>query len=135
MITPLDTDGSGGLFPPELVRPSWADPGYILAISDGSAIDITFTGVQTLQVAPNAPDRWALGFLLSPTSAGNVRLGPWGDPANGGILLQPIDGLIWLPLFQYGPFVPREWTGVSTNNAVLRVLSITNTQVNSGIPI
>lgn len=112
------------LFSPSLIRPVWADPGYILATNSTQLTDVTLAMGGVARVAPARPDRWAIGFSISAGIIANLTVSPWGDP--DAAVAGTLDGKTWLwyTLFDFGPFVAYEWFANFGAAATIRVAEV-----------
>lgn len=111
-----------------MVRPSWMDPGYSLAVSESSVREVQIGAGDTVQMAPRNPNRYAVGIIVSSNGgfpvAGNVYFAPEGMPAEDGIALSATNGIQWFTLFTHGAFVCGEWSVFSSVGQTVYVFEV-----------
>lgn len=91
--------------PLSLVRPSWADPSYLLAASAVTWSRVTVpAGVPTV-IAPGDPRRYLLHVSSEIPSAGTAVIGPTGEANSFGLAEVGPTPFARLSLFEDGPLV------------------------------
>lgn len=92
-----------------IALPAWANAGYLLRLCDYDAREFTTQIANNQLVLPADPGRWALGFSRAGSTAANVRVSCWGNPAVYGQLVSTASLDVWYTLLQYGPMVTYQW--------------------------
>lgn len=113
-------------FKPSLIRPVWADPGYFLALYNTTLTDVKTSGGGIHQLAPARPDRWAIGFSISPLSINQIDIGPWANPDGFTAARLSATGWTWFTLFDFGPIVTFEWFANLGGADTVRVIDVFN---------
>lgn len=107
-----------------LVRPTWADPQYMLATNDAVITHATFPNSEPARVIGANPRRWAIGFVLRSAMVADLLVSPWPDVRAGSWVSSTSGSPLWFTVFEYGPLVNREWWAIADNIAVLRMVEI-----------
>lgn len=113
-------------YPPWMVRPVWADPSYLMAVTSYQTTDVDDTAGPQSLVAPANPGRWAIGFSGPSGLAATVYLAPYADVGAYPLVQLTTTDLIWLELFKYGPMVTREWWALFPPGVTIRVHELVN---------
>lgn len=104
---------------PSLVRPTWADPGYLLATNLYRTGLTTTVANATAILVGNNPRRWAIGLSRVQGAASQIRYGPFQNVNSYGISSAGAGFLTWYTVFDYGPMVSQDWYVFSTGVEVL----------------
>ncbi len=108
-----------------LVRPTWADPRWMIAANDATYRDYTFATMDPEMIAAANPRRWAIGFVQPDLPALDIRLGPWSDALRMGWQLNGAINGLWFTAFEFGPLVSRSWWAITAEILdVVRVIEI-----------
>lgn len=105
-----------------LIRPTWADPRYMLAVNDTRITTVVVPQMTPTLVIGANPRRWAIGFLTEIAYTKSIHFGPWPDPPNYAWLLTNRQEPFWFSLIDYGTMVCREWWAYSPGDANIRVV-------------
>lgn len=108
-----------------MVLPSWMDSRRMLGLFDYAARPVAVGAGVVQPVAPNDPDRWAIGF--SGPAITDIVVGPMPDPTSLGFSFgstRRADQL-WFSLFEFGPLVSYQWFALSAFPVTLSVHTIT----------
>lgn len=117
---------TASLLPPSIVRPVWADPLFLGVVSDYSQTDVVVGALTTLLLAPNNPNRWAIGFSCDSVVKAAVYLSPTSPSSTLGIASPAKGELLWYRLFDFGPMVSADWWAVGVGGATIRVHELLN---------
>lgn len=105
-----------------LVRPTWADPQWMLATNNAVITDVTPPANDPTRVIGANPRRWAIGFVIRSTLVSDLLVSPWPDVVRGSWVSGTAMSPLWFTIFDYGPFVCREWWAIADGIATVRVL-------------
>lgn len=97
----------------------------MLELFDLERVTSSQVGANNANLAPNDPDRWAIGFLQSAAVAGSVDILPFSIEGNAPVIRLTAGELMWFTLFNHGPMVPRQWYVSGTPNVVVSVFTVT----------
>lgn len=107
-----------------MVRPTWADPMYMLATNTSEFTVIpTLVGGLSL-VARNNPKRWAIGFVSQTPVVGTMLVAPHNQAQDFGQLIGTNGAILWYDIFRYGPMVSYEWYVFSSGGDTLGLYEV-----------
>lgn len=108
--------------PQTLYRPTWADPGFLLATNDDTIRDVAVLSGNPVQLARPSPKRWAIGFVVPFNQGVDFVLGPYADVNVRGWIPPNTGTLVWYSIFEYGTMVTRDWWCNTAGSTTVRVL-------------
>jgi hypothetical protein len=112
-----------------MTRPSWSDPGFMVAANEWQFSEFSYTPPDSLIIAGNNPRRWAIGFVQPGLNPFTVRLGWQPDAFAWGQEFAALDPPLWFTTFQYGPLVQSEFYIWATNQVIIGVYELTISEV------
>lgn len=92
-----------------LVRPTWMDPRYIVAVNDATVTPFTLASANPERCLRANPTRWAFGVGVRVGTVAGAVIAPHGRPDLGGWILPAGPDVLWFDAVTFGPFVCREW--------------------------
>lgn len=102
----------------QLIRPTWADPRWVVSANSFALVKVNFTPGQIIQLLPNDPTRWAIIFNIGNGGASNTTIGPSNSPLQDGFVLSNAGAMLRFTLFDSGPMVCAEWYLLSIGSGV-----------------
>lgn len=105
-----------------LIRPTWADPRYMLSTNDTRITTVVVPRLTPTLIAGANPRRWAIGFVGEFINTQDIHIGPWPDTLNYSWLLTTTQEPFWFSLFNYGTMINREWWAYSPGNSNIRIV-------------
>lgn len=107
-----------------LVRPIWADPAHLLALTSYKVREYTMSTAGPELCAENNPRRVALGFsvLTGEIIPAGTTVAPTPSPTAGGFGLS--SEARWFTLFEFGPLINTEWYVRATGALTLTIYEV-----------